>query len=329
MCEEHSEFSPLRIARVESRRPHRRMEISTIRRVVSELAPLGLKELIPSTMGEPLLYRNFQDIIVICKEFGVKLNLTTNGTWPGLGADLWGRLICPVASDIKVSWNGVTPSVQEGIMKGTRLEKRVNDLKAFLQVRDEVAASDGNRATVTLQCTFMETNLHELPALVRFASDIGADRVKGHHLWVHFNEMKGEDMRRSPEVISKWNIIVSECHEAADLFRRTTGRSLRLQNFTPISSHASAQSADETVCPFLGREAWVNHKGRFDPCCAPDAERKSLGEFGDVLSQEGILGIWNGEKYRSLLKEYVEQPLCRKCTMRRPKEELMEVGSTK
>ena len=38
---------------------------------------------------------------------------------------------------------------------------------------------------------------------------------------------------------------------------------------------------EDSVCPFLGQEAWVNHAGRFDPCCAPDEQRKALGSFGE------------------------------------------------
>ena len=40
-------------------------------------------------MGEPLLYREFEQIIDLCHEFKVKLNLTTNGTFPKLGAEKW------------------------------------------------------------------------------------------------------------------------------------------------------------------------------------------------------------------------------------------------
>ena len=32
--------------------------------------------------------------------------------------------------------------------------------------------------------------------------------------------------------------------------------------------------------------------GRFDPCCAPDAQRRTLGEFGN-LHDTGLLEIWH------------------------------------
>ena len=325
MCEEHSEFSMLKRARIETGRPHRRMDIGIIRTTVKELVSSGLREIIPSTMGEPLLYSHFNDILDMCSEFHVKLNLTTNGTWLKFGPEHWAELICPVASDVKISWNGVSNSVQEGIMRGSKLEQRVSDLKKFIAVRDKIAAAGGNRSGVTLQCTFMESNLTELPHLVRFASDIGADRVKGHHLWVHFNEMKEQDMRRSVASISRWNRVANECRRAARSCGRERGRPLTLQNFAPLEISGNNHLTSILVCPFLGREAWINYEGRFDPCCAPDAERKSLGSFGNVSGNGGIIRIWKGPEYRELLANYLSHPLCSKCTMRRPVGEMMKI----
>ena len=36
-------------------------------------------------MGEPLLYKTLEDIIQICHDHNLKLNLTTNGTFPRKG----------------------------------------------------------------------------------------------------------------------------------------------------------------------------------------------------------------------------------------------------
>ena len=180
MCEEHSEFSPLRKARISERKKHRRMDITVIRKTVSEMSPLGLREIIPSTMGEPLLYKKFLDIINICHENNVMMNLTTNGTWPVYGPEKWAEIICPITSDIKISWNGSDKITQETIMKGSKFEKRLMDLEKFIKIRDKIVENGGNRCRITIQATFMETNLEDLPNLVRLAINVGADRVKGH-----------------------------------------------------------------------------------------------------------------------------------------------------
>src|SRR5688572_17300420 len=81
-------------------------------------------------MGEPLAYkdrqgRTFDDIIALCREFGVKLNLTTNGSFPGRAVRDWARLIIPVASDVKISWNGASAATQHGIMRHSDFDVQV------------------------------------------------------------------------------------------------------------------------------------------------------------------------------------------------------------
>jgi hypothetical protein len=56
--------------------------------------------------------------------------------------------------------------------------------------------------------------------------------------------------------------------------------------------------------------------GRFAPCCAPDALRRKLGDFGK-LTQQKFMDIWNGETYRQLLKTYRTRSLCLSCNMRK------------
>src|SRR3954453_15436593 len=81
MCEEHSPYSPLQRQRIQAGRPKRRMDIALIRRVLEEAQGTPLREIIPSTMGEPLVYKHLDEILDLCAHYGVKLNLTTNGTF--------------------------------------------------------------------------------------------------------------------------------------------------------------------------------------------------------------------------------------------------------
>ena len=322
MCEEHSEYSLLREKRIKSGRPHRRMDIEVVRKTVEEMVPFGLKEIIPSTMGEPLLYGHFLEILEICRTNKVKLNLTTNGTWPGLGPEKWAELICPVTKDVKISWNGASKGVQESIMKGSSFDKRLSDLRKFITVRDRIASEGGNLCRITLQATFLELNLEELPSVVEMAIQLGIDRVKGHQLWVHFEAVRDLDMRRSEDSIRRWNSIVDKCCEIADRKRKSNGQRVVLDNFNRLDLSSPGSMPDDWICPFLGNEAWVNHEGRFDPCCAPDAERRKLGYFGNVMTQGGMKGIWSGAKYTELKEHHMSSSVCRKCTMRRPVEEV-------
>eukprot|EP00614_Pseudopedinella_elastica_P020449 CAMPEP_0172631388 /NCGR_PEP_ID=MMETSP1068-20121228/178885_1 /TAXON_ID=35684 /ORGANISM="Pseudopedinella elastica, Strain CCMP716" /LENGTH=833 /DNA_ID=CAMNT_0013442511 /DNA_START=201 /DNA_END=2699 /DNA_ORIENTATION=- len=307
MCEQHSEYSPHQKDRKAKGIRRRRMDIDLIERTLEDMAPLGTREAIPTTMGEPLMYKEFPKFIDLCSG-SVKMNLTTNGSFfppSGKTVSQWAELIAPVTVDVKISWNGSTQNTQQKIMKNSNLDTQKRNLKEFINVRDRVASEGGNYCSVTLQLTFMEQNLSEIPDIVRFAIECGCDRVKGHHLWAHFTEIEGEDLRRSKASIDRWNRIAAQCRDYASAHPLKNMKRLRLDNFFALDHSASAEQGDkiteqtnspihpEAVCPFLGKEAWVNHEGRFDPCCAPDEQRKSLGDFGNINEPgNSLMEIW-------------------------------------
>lgn len=317
MCEEHSPHSPLQKLRRAQGNAPRRMDVALVERVVAEAAPRGLREIIPSTMGEPLLYADFERILEVCRRHAVKLNLTTNGTFPRLGARAWAEKIVPVTSDVKISWNGATAETHARIMIGAKWEQVLDNVRTFVEVRDAHARAGGNRCRVTFQLTYLETNLEEIPDIVALAARLGVDRVKGHHLWAHFKEIAHLSMRRDADAVRRWNEAVRRAHAAAEVHRLPDGRRVLLENLFELGEEAAGDQTPGGTCPFLGQEAWINAAGRFDPCCAPDAERRALGSFGAVQDQ-GLAAIWQGTPYRALVAGYRTRDLCRTCTMRRP-----------
>ena len=317
MCEDHSPYSATQSNRLSAGLPKRRMDIDLIRRVLADSVGTPLREIIPSTMGEPLLYRDFDEILDLCAQYGVKLNLTTNGTFPRLGTRAWAERIVPVTSDVKVSWNGFTKETQEKVMLGTRWETVLENVRTFIAVRDQHADRGGNRCRVTFQLTFMEVNYAELAEVVRLAADMGVDRVKGHHLWAHFSQIENQSMRRSADAIEKWNATVDEAFEAAERHRLSDGSKVLLENIFRLDAADEGQIAPGAECPFLGREAWVASDGRFNPCCAPDALRRTLGDLGNV-NHTSLYDIWESAAYGNLRSSYMQKPLCQGCNMRRP-----------
>jgi len=268
-------------------------------------------------MGEPLLYEHFDEIIYLCREYGLKLNLTTNGTFPRRGARTWAERIVPITSDVKISWNGATAQTQEAIMLGEKWEKVLDNVRTFIEVRDRVAAAGGNRCRVTFQLTYLQKNVNELADIVRLAIDLGVDRIKGHHLWAHWEAMKSQSMRRTPEAIRQWNEAVFAARAAASEKTLPNGHYILLENMFTLDDGATEDLAPGGACPFLGQEAWVSAEGRFDPCCAPDKERRTLGEFGNLLDL-GFMEVWNGAAYQQLVTTYRNRSLCLGCNMRKP-----------
>jgi MoaA/NifB/PqqE/SkfB family radical SAM enzyme len=317
MCVDHSPYSTTRQDRIVSGKPKRRMDIDLIRRILNESQGTTLREIIPSTMGEPLIYKHFEEIIELCERYNIKLNLTTNGTFPRKDVDAWVRLILPVTSDVKISWNGAKKETQEKIMLGTQWEKVLNNVKRLIAIRNErFQLLNDHYCQVTLQLTFLESNVHELADIVQLGVELGVDRIKGHHLWAHFDEIKSLSMRRNKESIRRWNQAVIQAQAIANTKPLANGKAIKLENIYLLEDDADQDLIPGGECPFLGKEAWIAADGRFNPCCAPDKERRKLGDFGS-LTNKTLEEIWNSPAYQALCKNYMQHEVCKGCNMRK------------
>jgi len=318
MCECFSPYSKTKEERINAGIKKRVMPIETIRKIINESKDTPLTEIIPSTMGEPLLYKDFDEIINLCHQYNLKLNLTTNGSFPIKGAKKWAELLIPICSDIKFSINGATKQINEKIMLGSVWEDQLNNIKTLIEVRDEYARKNpNNRCQLTFQVTFLESNINELAELVRLAISLGIDRVKGHHLWAHFDEIKNLSMRRNIDSIQKWNNVVREIYVIQQNNFLPNKKKIILENIYILNEDASKDIAPGGPCPFLGKEAWINTEGKVSPCCAPDNLRKTLGDFGSILEQS-IEDIFISDKYQNLRMNFLNNDLCKDCNMRKP-----------
>ncbi|OQY41953.1 MAG: radical SAM protein [Anaerolineaceae bacterium 4572_78] len=323
MCEEHSPYSNFKnelYARLGVRR--RVMPFEWIENIMHEANQLGVQEIIPSTMGEPLIYKHIEDIIALCHEYGIKMNLTTNGTFSRKSVEDWARLIIPITSDVKFSWNGATAETAEKIMHGIDFEQNLHNCKKFICMRDEHHAKSGHYCRVTMQLTFMQNNMHELADMVKLAASLGVDRVKGHHLWVHFAETKHLSMRHD---IPTWNRYVTEARHAQETYRKPNGEMVMLENIFSLSEMESSHVPDDYECPFLERELWISAEGKISPCCAPDNLRQALGDFGNIQNTT-LHDVLQSDMYQNLVKNYKSIPLCLSCNMRKPVRSLSCTG---
>jgi len=318
MCEEHSPYSdfiPNLYKTTGIKR--RRMPFAWIERIFEEAKTLGVKEIIPSTMGEPLLYKDFDRLFELSRQTGIKINLTTNGTFPKKPVEEWAKLIAPNTTDVKISWNGATRETAQKVMLKIDFEQCLENVKEFIRVRDSVHQETGWFCRVTFQLTFMQNNMHELADIVKLAAKLGIDRVKGHHLWAHFDEIKELSFRNSTDSIRQWNNYVKEAEEARDNHLKPNGKKVLLENIIPLQEGEDKEVPADYICPFLNKELWISATGKISPCCAPDKLRQSLGDFGNIESQS-LLETIESETYQNLVNNYKKIPLCQSCNMRKP-----------
>lgn len=301
MCDTHSIYNKERIKR-------QRMSPELLDKILKEAIATDVKEIIPSTMGEPLLYPYFDKFINLLTPSATKLNLTTNGTFPKKGTEAWARVLLPITSDTKISINGISPKINEKIMIQTKTIETLKNIKTYLKVRDEIRQENtDHRPTVTLQITFMYGNLSGIKEVIEYAIEHRVDRVKGHHLWVTHPELEKEDLRH-PDHKGIWNEFINEIGPYKD--------QIKLENFVELSKSPSVSA--HYNCPFLGEELWIDCSGNYNVCCAPSDKRQALGNFGSIDNIK-IADFFKMGDYQNLVKNYKKQPLCQKCLLRKPK----------
>jgi MoaA/NifB/PqqE/SkfB family radical SAM enzyme len=309
MCATHSEEA--RASSVVT--PPRRLALHDVIQAIDSLVPPP-NEVIPSTRGEPLLWDGLPELAEACGARGISLNVTTNGSFPGRGAEGWARILCPVSSDVKISWGAASPWLDAELIGGRNPVRALSDLRTFVRIRDQVAAAGGNRCGVSLQVAARAENVAELPALVRLAAAEGLDRVKVNHLQLHFPSLRASSLQRSPETVRVWNEAVRASLDTAATIPRRGGGEVVLRGFEELPENGDAPRAD---CRFVGREAWVEVDGTYLPCPAPAARAGELGPLGSL--RDGTLAeAWDAPAWRSVGAGWRELAPCRDCAFRPP-----------
>lgn len=149
-----------------------------------------LQEVIPSTMGEPLLYSKFDELLEFCKVRDIPMNLTTNGSFPGKWKTEAGMSQLLLAcSDIKVSGMGWGEMFAE-MMPGLEFDTWKSNVERLVQLRQQLFQRQQllhqspmlpplpRVATVSLQVTLHKKNVAFVEPLLDWAKSIGIDRVK-------------------------------------------------------------------------------------------------------------------------------------------------------
>ncbi|WP_372998325.1 radical SAM/SPASM domain-containing protein [Sulfurimonas sp.] len=297
MCDTHSIYNSSSNAQ-----PRRAMNRDLLSKSIDQALSIGVQEIIPSTMGEPLMYHDFDLFIEKIANSKIKLNLTTNGTFPIYGVEKWAEKLLPILSDIKISINSLNPNINEKIMPNDDTLKKIENIKKFVLLRDNSYPN----VSITMQVTFLKSNLDELENIIKFAIEHNIDRVKGHQLWVTFSEIEKESLQNNEANIIVWNQFIDKIEHYKD--------KIKLVNFEKILIEKDGLDLKNN-CPFLGEELWIDHEGTFNICCAPSNKRTSLGEWGNIKNRS-IENMFNSLEYEHVVKNYKEYSICKECSLR-------------
>jgi radical SAM protein with 4Fe4S-binding SPASM domain len=254
--------------------------------------------------GETLTHPLFLEMFVAAANAGARgIEFQTNGTL--LSSDLISVLLDTKKWErLKVSIDGACESTYEWI-RGTRMKPVLSNIECFSDMR-------GNRILpgLTIEFCAMCRNIEEMPATVRLASDLGADKFVVGDLR-EYPGMEGQSL------IGKWETARPHFEKSAEVAKEV---GIEFCPSEAMASHMgrtiSHPKAEGGVCHIPWTTAYIDVTGKVRPCCVVD---EALGDLAVQTFEEA----WFGSKATAFRKRFVEgdvPEICRKCTWMMPEE---------
>lgn len=244
--------------------------------------------------GEPLLHPDLWRMAHLAKEAGCRVGFTSCGSL--LLEDAITQIIDGRVDILSVSFAGATAKTHESLRIGSDFARLTANVRQLAAVR----AAAGSELFLELHYLMMRPNLHELPAFVRLAADLGADEVVATNLTYAFTpEMdRLRVFAATPDPVHLALVAAAE-QEAGRL-----GIAFRTY---PLTAGDAVMECDARPT----ETAFVNCRGEVTPCVylgmpvVGSAPRYFEGElhaltpvsFGRI--EDGFMAAWEGRPRRN------------------------------
>lgn len=244
--------------------------------------------------GEPLVARHFDRSFDRLSARGARVAIQTSGY--RLSEERAQRLVSGGLRLLHVSID----SPEEGTYNSIR--PRISFSEVQQRVRQIVELKRALQTpwpAVHIAFVAMRRNIEQLPAMVDFAADLGADRLVVQYLAVHSEDLRGESLFYH-------QALANSMLDLARARAEEHGLTVNLPD-----SFGRERPEVDLHCRDPWQVMFVRWNGEVRPCCyGPNAE---MGHF----PEESFWAVWNGRPYRELRRRVnSEQPpdYCLICT---------------
>lgn len=261
-------------------------------RDVTHMSTRGLKSVICSGEGEPLLNKDLPDIANGIKACGVDVAMSSNGVLftkdkleECLKAFTWVRY--SVASMEENSYN----AIQRG--KSGDLERVKTNLATAVEVKKKQNLS----TTLGVQCLLMPENAAQLPLMAKTLKEIGVDylTIKPYSQHLHSEHTWNIDYKKMLELEKE---IVSYATETFAVYFRANAMK---------KMHRAKCYKECLGLPFMTH---IDAAGNVWPCIAHIGSEQFC--YGNVNKQT-FESIWSGQKRKKVIETLREQDINKVC----------------
>lgn len=253
------------------------------------------EEVVLHGWGEPLMHPDFGRILQILDQYPLRKYFCTNG----MLLDRYQKDLFESHVDIlAVSLDGASTATNDRIRNGSNFQKIVENVEAITSYRDKNGL---DYPYVNFVMTGMKSNLHDLPAMVSLAADLGVQEVKMVYLTVFDAALSAESLIHS-------QTSVQEIFSQAETLAKKLNITLKLPY---IQGQDPAGDASHRECIFPYRDLFVGSDGSVRPCVSSTDQLFTLETAMDFDS------IWNHvrlQEYRKSLNQLIKEAApCQTC----------------
>ncbi len=273
----------------------------------------------PTGVGEPLMAREFFPMIEFFKSHGLMVGFFTNATL--MDEKKADKLIRLGVDAVNISLDGATKETFERIRVHAKFEPVLRNIRQLVALRD---ASGTKLPRVQIAMVLMKDNVHEFPAMVRLAKDLGADRLYGMYMSKSAAVL---EPRMPQHDAARTNAFLREGRELAqslgldlwipELLPEPASEAARAQPEQAVERPNQKLGNREVYCAYPWMQFLVHNDGDVSPCCQIHGPIGGQ-PFGNI-HQTPPEQLWNSPGMVTLREKLLkgEPPgICRNCKLR-------------
>lgn len=245
--------------------------------------------------GEPTIHPHFIEMLETINKHSARKYFCSNG----MNLKKIQDAIFDYKVDVfAVSVDGATDETNSRIRRGSKIDQITTDLKEIVRIKKERGL---RYPWINFVFCAMQSNIRELPDLVRLAAEIGIEEVKVVYLTVF-----GEDLMNE----SLWGHenLVREVFEEAIRVGDELGIVLKLPHY---SGEDEAGNKFHKDCYVTWRDFFLGSDGYVRPCMSTPVH------FFEYDINKDFMEMWNAPEYQNYRKnvndqEHMDLP-CKRC----------------
>lgn len=245
--------------------------------------------------GEPTIHPHFNEMLEIIDRHSARKYFCTNG----MNLKKIKEAIFDYHVDVfAVSLDGATKETNDRIRRGSKIDVITEDLKDIVRIKKERGLK---YPWINFVFCAMQSNIRELPDLVRLAADIGIEEVKVVYLTVFEDSMLNETL---------WGheTLVKEVFEEAIRVGGELGIALKLPHYVGEDEAGDKLHKD---CFVPWRDFFLGSDGYVRPCMSTPIH------FFEYDLNKDFMEMWNApeyQNYRAIVnhQERMDSP-CKRC----------------